>query len=138
MSALELVHGERLDRHGDVLLLATGIGKAQVHELDLLVLDQFHDVIGRHCHCRISSGFGLLVSRKGNKALDRGISADSMPSGAKKAGHCAIREHSKRFRGLAHQTGAKQSLCAPRRCESTPTASLRAKLCISRYYRISS
>jgi hypothetical protein len=30
-----------------------------------------------------------------------------MPSGAKKAGHCAIREHSKRFRELAHQTGAK-------------------------------
>ena len=62
MSALELVHGERLDRHGDVLLLAAGVGEAQVHELDLLVLDQFHDVIGRHCHCRISSGFGLLVS----------------------------------------------------------------------------
>jgi hypothetical protein len=61
MPAFELVHVESLDGDRHVLLLATGVGKTQVHELDLLVLDHFHDVIGGHCHCRISSGCGLLV-----------------------------------------------------------------------------
>jgi len=39
LSNLSMV--KRLDRHGYVLLLATGVGKAQVHELDLLLLDHF-------------------------------------------------------------------------------------------------
>src|SRR6266853_907001 len=80
MSAFELVHGESLDRHGDVLLLTTGVGKAQVHELDLLVLDHFHDVIGRHCHCRISSGSDYWLE-KGEQCVK---TADSMPSSMKK------------------------------------------------------
>jgi hypothetical protein len=61
MPAFELVHLERLRRHGDVLLLAAGIGKAQVNELDLLLFDHLHDVSGSHCHLGISSGCGLLV-----------------------------------------------------------------------------
>ena len=57
MSTLKFVHGERLDRHGYVLLLAAGVGEAQVDEFDLLLFDHFHDIIGRHCHFAISSGF---------------------------------------------------------------------------------
>ena len=37
--SVELVLAERLRRHRDVLLLALGIGKAQVDELDLVFLD---------------------------------------------------------------------------------------------------
>ena len=35
-----------LGRHGDVLLLAAGVGEAKVDELDLLVLDQLEHVGG--------------------------------------------------------------------------------------------
>jgi len=44
----ELVLVEHLHRHGDVLLLALGVGETQVHELDLVFLDHLED-IGR-CH----------------------------------------------------------------------------------------
>jgi len=39
VAVLELVLAERLHRHRNVLLLALGVGKAQVHEADLVLLD---------------------------------------------------------------------------------------------------
>jgi hypothetical protein len=46
MPALELVIRELLARHGDVLLLAAGIGEAKVDELDVLLLEHLEDVGG--------------------------------------------------------------------------------------------
>ncbi len=43
-----LVYGA--NGHGDVLLLAAGIGEAIVHELDALFLDQLHHIGSIHCH----------------------------------------------------------------------------------------
>ena len=42
--SVELVLGELLGRHGDVLLLAARVGEAEVDELHLLVLDHFQYV----------------------------------------------------------------------------------------------
>jgi hypothetical protein len=53
---VELVLGELLRGHGDVLLLAAGVGEAEVDELDLLVLDHLEHV-GGCCH----AGLLLLV-----------------------------------------------------------------------------
>ena len=50
---LELVVVERLGRHRDVLLLAAGVGEAEVDELDLLVLDHLEHV-GWRWSCRVS------------------------------------------------------------------------------------
>src|SRR3954466_4295148 len=47
VSELELLLVEVLYRHRHVLLLAAGIGKPEVDELDLLFLDELQDVIGR-------------------------------------------------------------------------------------------
>ena len=44
MAVLELVGPEGLLGNGDVLLLATGVGKAEVDELHLLVLDLLQDI----------------------------------------------------------------------------------------------
>ncbi|MNC88925.1 hypothetical protein D3C83_47990 [compost metagenome] len=54
MAFLELVLGEVLDRHLDVLFLAAGVGEAEVDELDFLVLRHLQDVISRHGHLQIS------------------------------------------------------------------------------------
>jgi hypothetical protein len=43
----ELVVPERLGGHRDVLLLAPGVGKAQINEFDFVVRDHFHYVFGR-------------------------------------------------------------------------------------------
>ena len=47
MPQLELVGAKRLDGHRDVLLLAASIGKPEVDELDLFLLDQLQHVGGR-------------------------------------------------------------------------------------------
>jgi hypothetical protein len=106
-----------------MLFLAAGIGEAQVDELDLLLFDHFHHIIGRHCHFTISSGL-LIVGLEGKLSAQ---TANKVPnqqnpchSAQKKAGHCATRERSQTISGLQHQTGAKRPLCAPCRCESTP------------------
>ena len=54
VAELELLLVEVLHRHGDVLLLAAGIGEAEVDELDFLVLDELQYVIGGHRHLRVS------------------------------------------------------------------------------------
>jgi hypothetical protein len=51
VAVLELVFVERADRHGHVLLLATGVGEAEVHELRLVFLDHIDNVL-RACHCK--------------------------------------------------------------------------------------
>jgi hypothetical protein len=48
MAVFELFEAESLDWDADVLLFAAGVGKAEVDELDFLVLDQFQNVLGRH------------------------------------------------------------------------------------------
>src|SRR5881394_615815 len=48
MAILELVLAERLHGDGDVLLLALGIGKAKVHEFDLVFLDGLEHVGNGH------------------------------------------------------------------------------------------
>src|SRR5258706_11038246 len=48
MAVLELVLAERLHGNGDVLLLALGIGKAKVHEFDLVFLDGLEHVGNGH------------------------------------------------------------------------------------------
>ena len=53
MARLELVGVERLDGHGDVLLLAARVGEAEVDELDFLVLDHFQHV-GCGGHAKVS------------------------------------------------------------------------------------
>ncbi len=41
--------------HGDVLQLALGVGKAQVHELDVVILDLLQDIVcGRHLNFSLS------------------------------------------------------------------------------------
>ena len=52
---LELVVVELLRRHRDVLLLAAGVGEAEVDELDLLVLDHFQ-YVGGSGHALVSWG----------------------------------------------------------------------------------
>jgi hypothetical protein len=52
-----LVHQPRGDRH--VLLLAAGVGEAQVRELHLLLFDEFQYVTG----CHIASGKGVASPR---------------------------------------------------------------------------
>src|SRR3954452_20109566 len=44
MAAGELVLAEGRDRHGDVLLLAAGVGEAEVDELDFALLHHVHHV----------------------------------------------------------------------------------------------
>ena len=58
----ELVFVEVRDRHRDVLLLAAGVGKTEVNELDLVVLHHLHHVGNSLCHLGSPSarigGFG--------------------------------------------------------------------------------
>jgi hypothetical protein len=49
VAVLELVFVEGGDRHGDVLLLATGVGETEVDELDVVFLDHLDNVL-RACH----------------------------------------------------------------------------------------
>ena len=49
MAVFELVFAEGGNRHGDVLFLAPGIGKAEIDELGVVFLDHFHHVL-RGCH----------------------------------------------------------------------------------------
>jgi hypothetical protein len=44
MARRELVFVEMGDGHGDVLLLATGVGEAEVHELDFVFLNDVHHI----------------------------------------------------------------------------------------------
>jgi hypothetical protein len=53
VAVLELVFAKSADRHGHVLLLATGIGEAEVNELRLVFLDHV-DYVLRACHCKVS------------------------------------------------------------------------------------
>jgi hypothetical protein len=55
MTVAELVFIEVRCRHRDVLLLALGIGEAEIDELDLVVGDLLHDVFGS-CHSLLSFG----------------------------------------------------------------------------------
>jgi hypothetical protein len=49
VARVELVFVERATRHRDVLFLAAGIGEAEINELDFVVLDHLHHVVGgRH------------------------------------------------------------------------------------------
>jgi hypothetical protein len=76
---LELVLAEVLDRYGDVLLLAAGVGEPEVDELHLLVLDQLQYVIGRHRHrCGLLGRFRVRCGL--SSRLD--VSAHSMPNAA--------------------------------------------------------
>jgi len=53
VAIFELVFAEGGNRHGDVLFLATGIGKTEVDEFCVVFLDQLHHVL-RGCHMRQS------------------------------------------------------------------------------------
>jgi hypothetical protein len=51
MAAREFVLVEGGDRHGHVLLFATGIGEAEINEFDFVVLHHLHHVCdGLGCH----------------------------------------------------------------------------------------
>ena len=50
MAVVELVLVEGRQRHRDVLLLAAGVGKPEVNELDLVVLHHLHHVGNSLCH----------------------------------------------------------------------------------------
>jgi hypothetical protein len=58
----ELFGIEGLGRHGNVLLLAAGVGEAEVDELDLLVLDRLEHV-GWACHAGLLGYGGLERGR---------------------------------------------------------------------------
>ena len=57
LAFFELLFAELADRHANVLLLATGIGKTEVDELDVVVLDQLQDVLhgGHNCALLITT-----------------------------------------------------------------------------------
>ena len=57
------------DRHGDVLLLAAGVGEAEVDELDFVVLDHLHDVFGG-CHSESPVSFSKSMGRLRLKAFE--------------------------------------------------------------------
>ena len=50
----ELVFVESGHRHADVLLLAAGVGEAEVDELDFVLLHHLHHVGNGLCHADLS------------------------------------------------------------------------------------
>jgi hypothetical protein len=70
----ELVFVEMRHRHGDVLLLAAGIGKTEINELDFVVFHHLHHVGDGLCHqiLRFSSGAGMQVLCQTVDPLSRG------------------------------------------------------------------
>ena len=106
---LELVRRELLGRHGDVLLLAAGIGEAEVDELDLLVLDHLEDV-GGGCHASLLVGtarHGLRCIAKRaremseNYAITRGTKASA-------GSNVPVATVSRRFRTILAQSYRSQ------------------------------
>jgi len=95
---------ERLDRHGDVLLLATGIGKAQVHELDLLSLINFMTSLADIAIAgspRVSDCWWAYEGKQSARSME----SLQIPCHRRKKGRPLCHKRaSKRFGGLAHQT----------------------------------
>jgi hypothetical protein len=86
VAILELVFAERLHRHGDVLLLAFGIGEAKVHEAHFVFLDGLEDV--GDCHCFSPVGWCFC---EGNGGDDAGIAIGADRGSMKHAtGRCTI------------------------------------------------
>ena len=141
----ELVFVEVRDGHGDVLLLAAGVGEAEVDELDFVFLHHLHHVGNGLCHQGSPSGFAMGGIRwdggvdgpRGGPRKAHGNVAESMPSdgppgawpagGSRRAAAAARRapsrcnpsHHLVQNWQLTHQFGAE---CA-RAAQSSPSRS---------------
>src|SRR5678815_3208223 len=74
MAIAELAIVKCLGRDGDAMFLAPCVGKTKVDELDLVLLDRFHDV-GAACHSVL-----LVRVSEGMKTNGSARSAETVPA----------------------------------------------------------
>src|SRR5436309_1436545 len=106
MAELELVGGESLRGHRDVLFLATSVCKAEVDELDLFLLHHLQHVVGRG-HARISWDLNTKNGTRVTALQNRGLFgvARNMP--------WAVPRRSRLLVQFLHKTRAAAMRCAP-------------------------